>query len=237
MRARRRWSVLLLALIATAVMITAAVILSGQRTDAAPQTSAFDPSVPTSTHTPPPAGPASPTDAPSDAPGDDAPADDAPSDQPTGSPTPAAPAPTSEESAEVSAETAELLGTVLAQTAEIDPQAPTDVVGDLSGVATRSYLSELESERLEFETEGWSREGSYSLGDVEVLEHSSTSDGEVATVRVCVDSSDLVIRRADGEVIETSPSSARAVNVFVLERADSAAWRIVGRTFPDNPAC
>lgn len=236
MSARRRWTVLLLALAAAAIVIIAVVITGGPRADDPEETSAFDPSVPTSTHTPPPAGPASPTGSPSDAPVDDAP-DGAPSDPPTGSATPQDAPSTPQGSAEISAETSELLGSVLAQTAEIDPQAPTDVVGDLSDIATRSYLSELESERLEFEAEGWSREGSYSLGDVEVLEHSSTSTGEVVTVSVCVDSSDLVTRRADGEVIPTSPSSARAVNVFVLERADSAAWRIVGRTFPDDPTC
>ena len=70
-----------------------------------------------------------------------------------------------------------------------------------------------------------------------MLEHSSTSDGEVATVRVCVDSSALVTQRADGQVVETSPESARAWNIFVLERSGSADWRIVGRTFPDDPAC
>lgn len=231
MSARRRWTVLLLVLIVAAGVIIA-VMLAGGPPEHESETSAFDPSVPTSTHTPPPAVSATPTDAPSDAP-----ADEDPTDPATGSATPQAPALTPEERADISAGTADILGTVLAHTAEIDPEVPTDVVGELSDVATRAYLSELESERLEFDAEGWTREGSYSLGDIEVLDHSSTSDGEVVTVRVCVDSSGLVTRRADGEVVETSSSSARAWNVFVLERADSADWRVLGRTFPDDPAC
>lgn len=243
MTARRRGVLLLLLLLAVAAVVTAVVLAGGPPEEDPTGTSAFDPSVPTSTHTPPPAGgttaPSDPTDAPSDAAGGGA----DPSDPPTGAASPSAPsapsAPelTPQEQAEISQETSPLLVSVLEQTAQIDPAVPSDVVGDLSGVATRSYLSELEAERLEFETEGWTRSGSYSFGEVEVLESSSTSDGEVATVRVCVDSSALVTQRADGEVIEASPSSARAWNIFVLERPDSADWRIVGRTFPDDPAC
>lgn len=238
MTSRRRWVLLLLLLFAAAAVVAAVVLAGGPPEEDPTGTSAFDPSVPTSTHTPPPAGgttaPADPTDAPSDAP--DGGAD--PSDPPTGTASPSAPAaPTPQQQAEISKETSSVLVSVLEQTAQIDPAVPSDVVGDLSDVATRSYLSELEAERLEFETEGWTRSGAYSFGEVEVLESSSTNDGEVATVRLCVDSSALVTQRADGEVIATSPSSTRAWNIFVLERSDSADWRIVGRTFPDDPAC
>lgn len=228
MTARRRGLLMLLGLFAVAATVTAVVLAGGPPEDEGPGTSAFDPSVPTSSRTPPPASgttpPADPTDAPDADPTDPA----AP---------PASPVPSAEDLEEVQEETSPMLLAVLEETAEIDPEEPSDVVGELSDVATRAFLSELEAERLEFETEGWTRTGAYSFGEVEVLEHSSTSDGEVATVRVCVDSSALVTQRADGQVIETSPESARAWNTFVLERPDSAEWRIVGRTFPDDPAC
>lgn len=233
MSARRRAVLVLVMLLATAGVIAAVVLAGGPPKDEPTRTSAFDPSVPTSTQTPPPANKATPAEDPTDAPSDGPDPTNAPADTAS----PSAPSLTPQERTEVSASTSEVLGTVLGRTAEIDPAVPSDVVGDLSDLATRSYLGELESERLEFETEGWTREGAYSLGEVEVLDHSSTSDGEVVTVRVCVDSSGLVTRRADGEVIETSPSSSRAWNIFVLEQANSAEWRIVGRTFPDDPAC
>lgn len=239
MSTRRPRILLLLALVIAAVVI-ATVVLTGQPEEEASTTSAFDPSVPTSTRTPPPAGSATPTGHPADpADGSDAtdPADPADPADPSGAPSTPGPSLAPQERAEISEGASQTLTVVLDRTAEIDPSVPDDVVGDLSDVATRGYLSELESERLEFEAEGWTREGDYTVGDVEVLEHSSTSTGEVATVRVCVDSSEIVIRRADGEVIEASPTSARAWNIVVLERIDAADWRIVGRTFPDDPAC
>lgn len=230
MTGRRGRLLLLLALVAIAAVVTAVVFSGDPSEDDGPGTSAFDPSVPTSTQTPP----ADPTDAPDGDPTSGAPDAD-PTDPATAPSSPSTSSP--EELEEVEEETSPMLLGVLEETAEIDPEDPTDVVGDLSDVATRAFLSELEAERLEFEKERWTRTGEYTFSDVEVLEHMSTSDGEVTTVRVCVDSSALVTRRADGEIVPISSASARAWNIFVLERPDSAEWRIVGRTFPDDPAC
>lgn len=246
MTSRRSKVLILLTLLAAALVIAAVVVADGRHKSNTQDTSAFDPAVPTSTQTPPLADSATPTEDPTGSPGEDpsggpsdAPTDAAdPSDAPTNTATsPSAPDLTPREKTEIGSEASEVLETVMTETAQIDPAASTDIVGELSDIAARGYLSEVEAERLEFETEGWTREGSYSFGDVEVIDHTSTSDGEVATVRVCVDSSALVTRRADGEVIEASASSVRAWNIFVLERSDSADWRLVGRTFPDDPAC
>ena len=238
MNVRRRGLLLLLALVAIAVVVTAVVFYDRPPEDDAPGTSAFDPSVPTSTQTPPSASSTTPPADPANAPDED-PTSGAPDSDPTDPATASSPPSTSspEELKEVEEETSPMLLGVLEATTEIDPEEPTDVVGDLSDVATRAFLSELEAERLECEKEGWTRTGDYTFRDVEVLEHTSTSDGEVATIRVCVDSSALITRRADGEIVPISPGSARAWNIFVLERPDSAEWRIVGRTFPDDPAC
>src|SRR5699024_5855985 len=120
---------------------------------------------------------------------------------------------------------------------EISPEGLSDVVGELCDVPTRAFLSELGAERLECGAVGWTRTGAYSFGEVEALEHPTTRDGEVATVRVRVAASALVPPRADGPVSDASPESARAWNIFVLERAAPVDWRIAGRTFPDDPAC
>lgn len=241
MTSRRRGILILLALLAAALVVAVVVIADGRREAEAGGTSAFDPSVPTSTQTPPPAGSAAPTEDPTNSATEDpsdAPTSDAdPSDAPGSTTNPSNPDLTPEEKTAIRSETSEVLETVLKETAQINPAAPTDVVGNLSGAAARGYLSEVEAERLEFEAEGWTREGSYSFADVEVIDYTSTTDAEVATVRACVDSSALVTRRADGEVIEASASSARAWNIFVLERSDSADWRLVGRTFPNDPTC
>lgn len=224
MTSRRRSALILLVLLA-ATLVVAAIVIFGGRPGAEPGgTSAFDPSVPTSTQTPPPASTPPPTEGPTDDPTSTATA-------------PSSPGLTAEEETEISSEISEVIKTVLTEISQIDAASPTDIVAELSDIAAQGYLSEVESERLEFEAEGWTREGAYSFGDVEVIDHTSTSDGEVATVRACVDSSELVTRRSDGEVIEASTSSTRAWNIFVLERAGSADWRLVGRTFPADPAC
>ena len=238
MRTRRRGLTALIFLLAAAVIIGAVVLLGRSSAEDPDETSAFDPSVPTSTQTPPPAGPASPTDDPTDDPSDPPTDGSDPTDDPSAPSSPTAPSPLSEDQkAEISSETSPVLTEVLEETAEIDPAVPYDVVADLSDRASQAYLSELQSERLEFETEGWTRTGSYTLDEIEVTDYSSTGDTEVATVQVCVDSSELITRRADGEVLTTAPSSERAWNVFVLERSGSADWRIVGRTFPNDQAC
>lgn len=238
MTTRRRRLLVLLALLTAAVVIAGLVLTDGRQetgTDAeAGDTSAFDPSVPTSTQTPPPADSASPTEEPSDAPSDPADPTDGPT---TADGDPGVPDLTPEQDAEITAGTSDVLDKVLEETAPIDPAAPADVVGELSDLAAQGYLSEIEAERLEFEAEGWTRSGSYSYTDAEVIDHSSTGTGEVATVRVCVDSSALVVRRADGGEIEAPAASTRSWNLFVFERSDSAGWRLVGRSFPDNPAC
>lgn len=239
----RRRGLAILAALALVLGIAGAVVLVRHSSDDEPdRTSAFDPSVPRSSQTPPPAAP---TDDPSDdQPGDGSTASATPSKSAdpsapgTGADPSASPSTlTPQVQAEIAAETSPVVDDVLDETAEIDPSEPVDVVGDLSDRVSQAFLSELEAERLEFEAEGWSRTGSYSLEDLEVTDLSSTGDTEVATVQVCIDSTGLVTRRSDGEVVPTSLNSGRAWNIFVLERSDSAEWRIVGRTFPNDPAC
>src|SRR5699024_7841451 len=140
MTVRRRGLMVLLGLLAIATIVTAVVLAGGPPENEGPGTSAFDPSVPTSTHTPPPAsGTAAPAD-PAAAPAGD------PTDPVTVPASPSAPSPSASGLEEVEAETSPILLAVLEETAEISPEEPSDVVGELSDVATRAFLSELEAE-------------------------------------------------------------------------------------------
>lgn len=138
--------------------------------------------------------------------------------------------------AEIEDATDALLAEVLPVMAQIDSDGSVDVSDQLSSVASQVLLSEIEAERLEFEVEGWSREGSYIVDSIEVLDYAESGDTASATVRVCLDASEIVVRRSDGVIVETDPSAQRAWNVFGLERVDGE-WRIVGRQFTDDPAC
>ncbi|PKI90834.1 hypothetical protein CW368_09225 [Actinomycetales bacterium SN12] len=131
----------------------------------------------------------------------------------------------------------DLLESVLPTIADIGADDNTNIVSKLSGLASQAFLSELEAERLEFNAEGWTREGAYKVDAVEVLDFSDAENGASATVRACIDTSGLTVRRTDGTVIEPGGSSTRAWNLFVLEQSKNSAWRIVGRTFSDDPAC
>jgi hypothetical protein len=138
--------------------------------------------------------------------------------------------------AEVEEAADELLVEMLPVVAEIDANEPIDVAAQLGTIASQAILSELEAERLEFETEGWSRSGTYRVDGVEVLDYTESGESASATIRACLDSSEIVVRRSDGSVVEPGADSQRAWNVYVLERTDDA-WRFVGRTFTDDPAC
>jgi len=139
--------------------------------------------------------------------------------------------------AEVEDTTTELVAEIFELTVPIDPEEEVDLAAQLQGVVSDTYLSELEAERLEFEAEGWTRTGSYELGTIDILDYQEDGDGVTATVRVCVDSSGVTVTNADGNEV-AGPSGTSAWNIFVLTQpADSEDWLIVGRTFPDDPAC
>lgn len=129
------------------------------------------------------------------------------------------------------------LESALPTTAGIDPDHPTDMSARLAEVAGPDYLSDLESEQLEFVSQGWSRTGSYSVGDVEVLSFSEKGQKDTATVRACIDSSDLTVTRKDGKHITANTDSDRTWNIFALTRTGDGPWKITSRSMPDDPTC
>ncbi len=130
--------------------------------------------------------------------------------------------------------TEDLLRSILPVVAPIDPNGSPSLADQLVNVATAGFIGELEAERLEFESEGWTRSGTYEIERVEVLSVDMASAPPTASVRACIDTSGLVITRADGERLPSNQT--RAWNVFMLEQVDGM-WRIHARTFTDNPEC
>ncbi|MFS0853048.1 hypothetical protein [Microbacterium sp. 179-I 3D4 NHS] len=128
----------------------------------------------------------------------------------------------------------DLISSVLSVTNTVNVGDIDAVLGSLQSVASPAYLSGVEAERMELEDQGWTRSGEVVIDGVETVSYDAAATPAQATVRACLDSSGVVIRNADGDVVPGG--SPRAWNIFVLEQVDGA-WMIMRQTFADDPAC
>lgn len=128
----------------------------------------------------------------------------------------------------------DLLDSVLAVTGSVNAGDIDVVLDSLKSVASPAFLSGVEAERMELEDQGWTRSGQVVIDGVETLSYDEKADPVKATVRACLDWTDVVVRNADGDAL---PAGApRAWNIYDLEQVDGA-WMIMRQTFADDPAC
>lgn len=161
----------------------------------------------------------------------------APVDGP-GTVSPSAPADPAPTVATEPGELAEVAQTAVTQVLSVlDGSGPGEVVetSTLAAVADGDMLAELEAEVLEMDANEWSKHGAPAVVWAEVVSSEPPSAPTTMTVRACVDSSDVALVRPDGQELPPS-TTPRAVNIFTLA-ADGSGWRVVSRTFPDDPAC
>ncbi|WP_314649393.1 hypothetical protein [uncultured Microbacterium sp.] len=135
---------------------------------------------------------------------------------------------------EVGGAAEQLLASVLPVVTTVADGDVDAVLTSLAAVASPAFLSGIEAERAELEDQGWTRTGEVRIDGVETLAYDATAAPSTATVRACLDSSDVVIHDADGNVVPGG--SPRAWNIYTLEQADGA-WKIIRQTFADDPAC
>lgn len=159
-----------------------------------------------------------------------APASPAPSAEPTSEPTgdPAEPAP------ELTVDEAEESVVRFLTASDKAAAKPAEGLEKLDEIASGAILGELEAEYAELAAYGWTRHGSATLSDVDVLK----SGEKTARVQACVDVSDVVIKDAEGKPIPSAADvgTPRSLNIFTLER-DGADWRLTERSFPTDPSC
>lgn len=222
-----RTSRLALGIAAAVLLITAGIVLHRGSTSAASDAS-DDTSVP--------AQQGSPTSSPLASP--------APASTPTASasPLPSPPAPDDTPAAmagSIAADPALVadveaeIESALESVAVIEPTAVAAVTTpDEVGSAFRS---EVEAERLEFAAEGWTREGRYTVSDVQLLSAEPSDAPTALLVSACVDSSSLTVRHADGEPLLAS-TVPPVTTYFALERG-ADAWVVAGRSYPNDPRC
>ncbi|WP_221585059.1 ARC6/PARC6 family protein [Microbacterium sp. G2-8] len=107
------------------------------------------------------------------------------------------------------------------------------LIRQLSDAVAGSYLAELEAQDAELAENGWTLEGDPVVESVEILSH----HGRDASVRACIDSSDVVMRDDAGDPVGSLDArSVRAASVFDFVR-EKGVWRITARSFPDDPTC
>lgn len=153
-----------------------------------------------------------------------------PSDVPEATDGPAAPSSIPPE--DVSAAATKFLESSVA----IDPTAADPHPG-LGDAASGAILAEVENDAQELEANGWTREGSATIDGLTVVSSDSAADPATVVVQACVDSSKVRTLDHSGEPIGDSGSAVnRALNIYTLQYIDDA-WKVVARTFPDDPAC
>jgi len=108
----------------------------------------------------------------------------------------------------------------------------------LLNVASGPIVAELENTQQELTTEGWTLKGVPTVVSVKILKSNPSAAKPTATVEACIDSSKVFTYDSKGKVIPTAggKAAARALNIYSLQRTDGH-WRVVSRTFPNNPTC
>ncbi|MHA3683340.1 hypothetical protein ACXR2W_03685 [Leucobacter sp. HY1908] len=109
-----------------------------------------------------------------------------------------------------------------------------DLAKQLENVAQGSYLEELTAQWQELVTNEWSLSGAPTVVSTEVTD----ADATQATVRSCLDYSNVTVKDSAGNPVGTpDPAAARALHIFTLTAGDDGVWRVLAHTFSDDPAC
>lgn len=228
---RTRWIVLAMLVVCVVALIITMVVRSGQIT-------AGGPGDPSST--------AQPADDPSWAPdpgsttnpitGED-PTTPAPSSGPTSSGTPAPAAGPAEPGALSPASATDVLSKALAAPVTSADSAD-DLDAELKNVAVGSYSAELQAQWQEYTSQGWTVSGSPTVESAKISRLDADADPPTAEVVACVDSSDVVVKDAEGRPVGgTSAMSPRALHQYTLVQGDDGVWRISAHSFPNDPTC
>jgi hypothetical protein len=118
----------------------------------------------------------------------------------------------------------------------VDPAAPDSNAG-LGDAASGAILAEVENDAQELEANGWTRQGSATIEALTIVSSDSSTDPATVVAQACVDSSKVMTLDYDGKPVGTSGSAGqRALNIYTLQDI-AGTWKVVARTFPDNPTC
>ena len=123
----------------------------------------------------------------------------------------------------------------VASVAAIGPHS-TDVSDQLSTVARGAILAELENLDEERQSNGWTLRGQPVVKSVAIISSDLTATPATALAQACIDSSKVVTLDAGGKPVGGTTDSPPALNLYTLQQ-DAGIWRVVARTFPNDPTC
>jgi hypothetical protein len=108
--------------------------------------------------------------------------------------------------------------------------------GDASLYASGAALSEVDAAAAEFESARWRQEGEITVVEIEELEE-PTGRGTVV-VEACIDSSQVAVIDADGNMVRSTVDSGerRSLQWFEVDRA-SGTFKVIRAGFPDDADC
>ena len=123
----------------------------------------------------------------------------------------------------------------VASAAAIAPLS-TDVSDQLSAVARGMILAEIENQDEELQANGWTLSGKPVVKSVTIISTNLTGAPPTALVQACIDSSKVVTLDSSGRPVGKQKDAPPALNLYSLQQ-DAGVWRVVARTFPNDPAC
>ena len=123
----------------------------------------------------------------------------------------------------------------VASVAAIGPHS-TDVSNQLSAVARGTILGEIENLDEELRSNGWTLRGRPVVKSVSIISSDLTATPPTAIAQACIDSSKVVTLDSSGKPVGGQTVSPPALNLYSLQQ-DAGIWRVVARTFPNDPAC
>lgn len=109
-------------------------------------------------------------------------------------------------------------------------------IDPLKAIAAGAVLDEAQAQLNEFDSRGWTLSGTPRLENLQVLSSDLAATPPTAKISVCVDSSPVVVKTADGTVMRNPDASPRALNLYTVSMRDGS-WRIISHSFPDDPTC
>jgi hypothetical protein len=111
-----------------------------------------------------------------------------------------------------------------------------DAPDQLSTVAKGAILAEIENMDEELASNGWTLSGKPVVKSVTIVSTNLTGAPPTALVQACIDSSKVATLDSSGRPVGKATDSPPALNLYSLQQ-DAGVWRVVARTFPNDPAC
>lgn len=119
-----------------------------------------------------------------------------------------------------------------ATTVTLDQATEEKITSVATGSAAESFIAAAE----EFANNQWTQEGTAKVVGTPKIADGTYNDQPAKILQVCLDSSQVKVKNAVGDVINNTSAPERSLNIFTLIQ-DNGQWKIASHDFPNNPDC